>query len=117
MKSNTILTIMDFEKICNELKPMSYIFNTDNQEPVDYKQQTFRISITFDNLLITKNPNRICLTLGEKNFFGKYENYIRFERVKHIIYKGKSAGFRFFTIVCGNIMDDLENVEYSLSII
>ena len=116
MKKDTKLTITEFEKICNELNPTTYIFDTSNQSTQDYLR-TLRMSFTFDNILVTKNPNRICLTLGDKNFFGKYENYFRFERVKYILYRGISAGCRFFTIVCGNNTDDLIDVEYNLSII
>lgn len=115
MKKNTKLTVVEFEKICNEVAPSEYIFDTKNQ-PWGDDVITLKASFTFDNVMILRNPSRVCLTYGNKNLLGKYDNFLKFERVKYILYKGMSAGCRFFTIVCENFSDQ-QDTEYCLTVI
>lgn len=114
MKKNTKLTVVEFEKLCNEVAPAAYIFDARNQ-PWGNDVITLKASLTFDNMMVFRNPNRVCLTYGDKNLFGKYDNFLKFERVKYILYKGMSAGCRFFSIVCENFSDQ-PDVEYCFTV-
>lgn len=101
MQKNTKLSIVDFKKYCDELSPTSYNFDIHNQ-PWKQDIDTCSMSFKFDRIIFTFNPNRICLTLGERNFFGKFVNYWRFERVKYVVFKEEIAGSKVFQIICGN---------------
>lgn len=115
IENNTKLTVAEFKGICDKIMPSSYMFDLRNQSWGN-ELLTLKASFRFDNMMILKNPNRICLTYGEQNVLGKYENILKFERIKYILYRGMSAGCRFFTIVCEGFPDQKE-VEYRFTVI
>lgn len=112
MKNNTRLTVDEFKKMCENAKTMSYVFSTDNQQHNEI--ETVKLSFVFDNMIILKYPNRIYLTCGEKNIWGKYDKCLSFERVKHVVFREILSGCMFFTIVCEKLGEHTD-VEYCIS--
>lgn len=115
MQKNTKLSIMEFKEYCDNISSQCYVFDTYNQA---WKSDvtTMSMAFRFDGMIISCNPNRICFTLGEKDFFGKFLNYLRLERVKYVVYKEQIAESHVFSIVCGGWSDDSDEHEYKISL-
>ena len=115
MEKNTRLTLKEFEKYCMEHSPKEICFDTHNHL-TNPTNSTLRISLVFTVIKIFTSMDSIALAHGEKNLFGKYENYLRFSRIKHVIYREEIAGVSFFTVVCGNWQDNKNTFKYNISL-
>jgi len=115
MEKNTRLTLKEFENYCMEHSPKEICFDTRNHL-ADPTISTLRVSLVFTAIKFLSSTDSIALVHGEKNLFGVYENYLHFNRIKHIIFREEIAGVSFFTIVCGSWQDNKNNFKYNISL-
>lgn len=95
------LTISQFKKYCDDIRnhgdlqiDLGSSLNTD----------THKLSISFDDIIIKDEIIRsIILTKGNKNVFGKYDNYLRISQIKYIECVEYSCFSTIFNVICSNI--------------
>lgn len=99
------ISLIDFKNYCSKIQVHKYIFDTDNQL-WDKFESTIRSKVEFSTMRITFNPNTVFLRSGT--------DFIKFERVKYIIFNEKSLLGTVFTFVCGNKSDTIKDVFYTI---
>lgn len=99
------LSVWEFKKYCADLSPQSYLLSTENQKWDDI-DNTIRYKAEFCVMIINFNPNTIRFKSGD--------NYLKLERVKYIKVDEKSLLGDVFTIVCGNLLDNICDKPYTI---
>lgn len=100
------LSVREFKKVCDALSPKQFIFSSENQF-WDKVEHTAKVKLTFTIMLIAFNPNAICL----KN----KDDFLRLDRVKSIkMSDEKSILGAVFTIICGDLSNNLNDVAYTI---
>ncbi len=101
-----IVSVSDFKEYCDNNKPHSVIYRTDNQEWYD----TFdpcKIQITFPIILIFTNPSVVYLKSGD--------NFIYFDSVKSVEVDTESTILgTIFKLYCGEPSNDEDETTYTL---
>lgn len=99
------LTVMEFQKYCNEVAPVSFIFDTNNQ--INGTCSNPKIISRYSDIIFLLNPNRICL----KNDCGT----ITFDRVKSIrFYDEEQMVGKVFGIICGDRKNSDADISYTI---
>ena len=95
----------DFREFCEEIKPSTFVFDTDNQpNGVD---NDIKVATRYSDVVFMLNPNRICF----KNDNGT----LCLNRVKLIKYNDDLKGIgKVFSIVCGNRYNKDEDTSYTI---
>lgn len=75
MKDKNLMTLIQFEKECEEQQFKSYIFASENQNQDDYN---VRFALTFDSLKVIYYLAYNSVYLGQKG------NFVMFDRVKYV---------------------------------
>lgn len=96
------LTMTEFKRLCDGIKPVTYVFNTDNQEAGLYSDCSMVASYT--EVITMLNPNRIC--------FKSNNNYYCLNRVKYIVLLDDASIGYVFNIICGNRYDTKEDTTH-----
>lgn len=100
-----ILSMTGFRKICEELAPASFIFDTENQ-PGGANRDAKTI-MRYSDVVFMLNPNRICF----KNEMGT----LCFNRVKLIRYHDDPEVVgKLFSIVCGDSCNENQDMTYAI---
>jgi hypothetical protein len=100
------LSLREFKKMCDSLSFKQFIFSSDNQSWSKI-EHTIKMDITFTVMMIAIAPDTICLK--DKN------SLICLDRVKRIITSDiKSVLGTVFSIVCGDLDSDLNDVTYTI---
>ena len=95
-----------FRKMCDEIAPVSYIFDTDNNASL-FRTNNAKITVRYSDVSFMFSPNRICFT-NEKNV-------LCINRVKTIYYQDYIEGVsRVFEIVCKNPDDENQDIIYTI---
>lgn len=103
-----LLSMREFEKLCDKLSPKSFKIVYDRQSWRDFEENV-RFELSFSVMLVAYNPNAICFKEGN--------NYVQLERVKRIEVSSESAQKNLVaTIVCGGYGDMNNDTEYAVSI-
>lgn len=99
------LSVTGFRKVCQEISPASFIFDTENQ--VGYLDTDVKIVSKYSDVIFMLNPNRIC--------FKNENGTVCFNRVKYVrYYDDKRDMGNIFSIVCGNAKDENADVSYTI---
>lgn len=86
-----ILSVSEFSRFCEEIKPVAYIYSTDNQPGA--RQHPLRASLRFSKIIISLKPDRIC-------FINDLDK-LCFERVKEVrLRDDKPSIGTVFSIIC-----------------
>lgn len=100
-----MLSMTGFRKVCEEIAPVSFIFDTENQPNGVNKDA--KMVMRYSDVIFMMNPNRICF----KNEMGT----LCFNRVKSIrYYDGQDAVGETFSIICGNLQNENADVSYTI---
>ena len=95
----SIMTAAQFKRYISSLNYDRIIFYSENQK-WDYVQSPINLCLTFRELLVSLNPNMICLKSGD--------DMVYFERVKHIdVYPEKSVLGVIIDVICEDANDDI----------
>ena len=97
------LTLTGFQKICNDLAPVKFVYDTDNQ--IGGKTSDLKIISFFTKAIVSLAPNCIC--------FQGDGGILRLDRVKAIrICEGVGIPDIIFCIDCGNLNDNNDDITY-----
>lgn len=100
------LSVREFKEVCDTLSAKQFIFSSENQ-PWNRVEHTIKAKLTFTIMLIALNPNSIC--------FKNNDNTLYLERVKGVVMSDeKSVLGEVFTIICGDSVNDLNDVSYTI---
>lgn len=100
-----MLSVTGFRKICEEIAPVSFIIDTENQPGGANKD--VKMVMRYSDVVFMLNPNRICF----KNEIGT----VCFNRVKSIRYHDDPNTIgEIFSIVCGNAHSENEDISYTI---
>lgn len=100
-----MLSMTGFRKVCEEIAPASFIFDTENQPSGANKD--VKIVTRYSEVVFMLNPNRICF----KNETGT----LCFNRVKSIRYlDDQETVGEIFSIVCGNAQNENTDISYTI---
>lgn len=100
------LSVREFKDLCSSLSPQQFIFSTENQSWNDTKYSV-KMKKTFTRMLVALSPNAIC--------FKNQDDYMCFDRVKFVkVCKEKSILGMIFTIVCGELNNNSNDISYTL---
>lgn len=93
------LSVLEFEKYCNNFGFNKYIYNTIDQE--DRINNLDALGI-YNSLIVSYNPNTVLLCEGR--------NYLCFKNVKSIILHSENKGAgRIFDIICSNVTENKDD--------
>lgn len=99
------LTMTDFRKLCQQISPATFIFDTGNQS--GNADANVKMVSRYSDVVFMLNPNRICL----KNECGT----LCFDRVKSVRYfDDKPTVGAIFDIICGDSSGDSSYVSYTI---
>jgi len=96
------LTVMEFKRLCDGIKPAMFVFDLSNQNSGLYSDSNMITS--YDDVIIMLNPNRIC--------FKSSNSYYCLNRVKYIILSDNDTIGYVFNIICGNRYDDKDDTTH-----
>lgn len=100
------LSVREFKNMCDTLSPKQFIFLSENQ-PWNKVEHTIKVKLTFKIMLIAFNPNAIC--------FKNSDDFICLDRVKRIkMSDEKSMLGTIFTIICGDLNNNFNDVSYTI---
>ena len=100
------LSVREFKKVCDALSPKQFIFYSENQS-WDKVEHTIKVKLTFTIMLIAFNPNAIC--------FKNKDDFFHMDGVKSIkMSDEKSILGAVFTIICGDLDNDSNDVAYTI---
>ena len=99
------LSMINFKKICRDIAPAIFVFDTENQS--GGIGSDMKIVSTYSDVIFMLNPNRICF----RNECGT----LCLNRVKAIKYhdEWQSVG-KVFSIICGNSHNNETDVTYTI---
>lgn len=101
-----ILSLSEFKKYLSKAAIKSFIFSTENQS---LKDDIIDVRLTFKEVFIMFSPNIM--------FFKDGSNSLRVDRVKKIrLSEEPSVLGEVFTIICGNIGDEIHDKELTFII-
>lgn len=121
MRKGTNIKLVDFEKFCldNQQEIHSYSIITDDTQKdfTELLQHTLRLQMQFDKLVVNLSGNNILLTVGQPDFFGHYQNYASFHKIKRIQLDEYIENLSLtFKILCGNLQDSNVDIEYVVGV-
>ena len=100
-----ILTMTDFKKLCQQIAPVTFIFDTQNQP--GGTNANLKVVSHYSDVAFMLSPNRICL----KNEYGT----LCFDRVKAIRYfDDKPITGAVFNIICGSSIGSSSHTSYTI---
>ncbi|MDO5547453.1 MAG: hypothetical protein Q4F79_03105 [Eubacteriales bacterium] len=100
-----VLSMTGFRKICEEIAPASFIYDTENQPGGTNKDA--KMVMRYSDVAFMLNPNRICF----KNDAGT----LCLNRVKSIrCHDNTEMVGQVFSIVCGNAKNTNSDVSYTI---
>ena len=87
-----ILSVSEFARYCEEKRPKSYIYSTENQ-PNSFSA-TLRIDMRFEKMFACVNPNRLC-------FYNNKHHEFTLTRIKQVNLFDEEDGIgTIFKIIC-----------------
>lgn len=100
-----MLSMTGFRKVCEEIAPASFIFDTENQPGGANKDA--KMIMRYSDVVFMLNPNRICF----RNEMGT----LCLNRVKSVRYHDASDMVGdVFSIVCGNSQNENADISYTI---
>lgn len=100
-----VLSMTGFRKLCEQIAPVSFIYDTENQPGGMTKD--VKMTMRYSEVAFMLNPNRICF----KNEGGVF----CLNRVKLIrCHDSTEMVGRIFSIVCGNAKNTNADVSYTI---
>lgn len=97
------LSVIEFQRVCQQIAPATFIFDTENQSG----NANVKMVSRYSDVVFMLNPNRICL----KNECGT----LCFDRVNVVRYfDDKPTVGAIFDIVCGDSDDSSSHTSYTI---
>lgn len=97
------LTLTGFQRLCNEIVPVKFIYDTDNQ--IEGETNDLKMLLFFTQVIVSLAPNCIC--------FKGDGGTLRLDRVKAVRINDE-AGIPdiIFYVNCGNLDDKTDDKTY-----
>ena len=100
------LSVCEFRNHVYTASPSSFIFDTVNQDPPGGTNETIRMKLSFDNVIINLNPNTIFLKSPYASVW--------FQNVKYVERDEQSLLGAVYNIVCGDPCSDTCTRSYRI---
>lgn len=100
-----MLSMTGFRKVCEEIAPASFIFDTENQPGGANKD--VKIVMRYSDVVFMMNPNRICFKNGTGTLCLNRVKSIRYHDAPEVV--GKT-----FSIVCGDSYSENQDMTYTI---